>query len=306
MPEDQSVLAGLDGVLELLQRMMASLEERLAPSPPPSGMLARLLRLLSGQALADQTWRAVGVMLRAKLALFASSLSASVMADLQSHGTSDGPAQDAAELPSLPAQSVLSRPRDACALAPCAPPLACVRGDADAASSIGTDVATPAACCGSMVNAADAVAITGSETCGTHGVGAAASPGSGAGSHAPFPGCRDADAIVAREPEADGPGRDEDEGRRARAHLELLERSRSICRRTIKPVDERKRRLVRQCDARVHLAGARFNGGVSLRVAGPVATRARRSDSRQPVCPPSGDARDAGAMLGVARAPVSR
>ena len=91
MPQDQAAPAGVEIVVDLLTAMMRSIEERLAPPPPPPSLLARLRRVLSGKALADQAGRAVSAMLRAKLGLIASGLAASVAADLDA-GAGDGPA----------------------------------------------------------------------------------------------------------------------------------------------------------------------------------------------------------------------
>ena len=205
MPEGQSahpeIGAGLTCMLELIERMMRSLEERLAPSPPPPGLLARLCRLVSGQALADRARLAVCAMLRAQLAVLASSLSASVMADLPSPVVECDPAQDATALPTATAPGAAGTPDTGAAPSPG------VRGD-EGAASITTDVTRGTANGASMAVAPAALATTDAPACDTPDGGAAVLPSTGAVTGAPVTEARDADQSASRKPKVDAPGLD--------------------------------------------------------------------------------------------------
>ena len=83
MTEDQPAPAGLAGVIDLLEAMMRSLEERPEPPPPPPTLWARIRRLVSRETVVDQCGRVVRAMLRAKLRQLASGLEAAVAADLK-------------------------------------------------------------------------------------------------------------------------------------------------------------------------------------------------------------------------------
>ena len=126
MPEDQHALPGTgDGVacvLDILNVLMRSLEERLEPPPPT--LLARIRRLISGKTVIDQCRRAVCGLMRARLGQVAAGLAAAVAADLARAECDGDSSEDGAAPPSTPTSTECDAPdpetaRDADGAASC-------------------------------------------------------------------------------------------------------------------------------------------------------------------------------------------